>query len=252
MSRRLVRIYRTGDDYRRYSWDSTDRRRSLASFYRAYQRYIGKRVLDLCCGGGVLGRILEPSGRKYLGIDANPDMIREAQKSAAEVGSKQQFVLGDVMKHSITGKFDTITLIGNSLAHFTVRDMDELLDRRRTNVHRGSTFLVDYRDLIGMFWHGTWSRVKIQTYVRGKIVHRARLVDLESGQLQIRARPSSRDWLLDWAHAIWSPFILEAVMRSHGWQLVNRAPAAPQSAAAKLPEHHVEVYRLEPRRPSHT
>jgi len=179
-------------------------------------------------------------------------MIREARKAAAEVGSKQQFVLGDVTKHPIAGKFDTIALIGNSLAHFTARDMEQLLDRRRPNVHTGSTFLVDYRDLVGMFWHGTWSRVKVQTHVRGKIVHRARLVDLENGQLEIRARPSSRDWLLDWAHAIWSPFILEAVMRSRGWQLVNRAPSAPRSAAAKLPEYHVEVYRLEPtRRPPH-
>ncbi len=249
MSRQLLQIYRTGDDYRRYSWDNADRRKSLASLYRAYRRYIGQRVLDLCCGGGVLGRILEPTGRAYLGVDANPDMIREARKAAAEANSKQRFVLGDILKYPIAGRFDTVTLIGNSLAHFTVRDIDDLLRYRRKNVHRGSTFLIDYRDLIGMFWQGSWSRIKVQTHVRGKILHRARLVDLENGQLKMRARPTSRDWVLDWAHTIWSPFILEAVMHSHGWKLVNRMPRAPKTAAAKLPEYHVEVYRLEPTRP---
>lgn len=251
MNRQLVHIYRTGDDYRRYAWENMDRRKSLASFYSAYRRYIGRKVLDLCCGGGVLGRILEPTGRSYLGIDANPDMIREARKAAAEAASKQRFVLGDVLKHPIAGKFDTITLIGNSLAHFTVHDFDELLTRRRKNAHPGSTFLIDYRDLVGMFWHGSWSRVKVQTHVRGKIVHRARVVDLENGRLDLRARPTSRDWDLEWSHAIWSPFIMQAVMLGHGWKLVSRMPPPPRSVRAKLPEQHVEVYRFEPTR-SHT
>jgi SAM-dependent methyltransferase len=245
VNRHLVDIYRTGDDYRRYTWDDSGRRESLASFYDVYQRYLGKRVLDLCCGGGVLGRILEPTGRSYLGVDANPDMIREARKAAKAAGSKQRFVLGDVTGAHIPGQFDTITLIGNSLAHFNVQDLDELLRQRRGNVHSGSTFIVEYRDLVAMFWQGTWSRVKIQTHVRGKIVHRTRLLDLESGRLALRARPSSRRWVLDWAHAIWSPFILDMVMRSHGWRLLHRSPPRPRSPRAAIPESIMDVYRLE-------
>jgi SAM-dependent methyltransferase len=134
----------------------------------------------------VLGRILERSGRSYLGVDANPDMIREARNAAKERGSSQRFLFGNICRARIPGRFDTVALLGNSLAHINVEDMDELLRARKANVHAGSTFLVDYRDLVAMFWYGSWSRVKTQTHVRGKVVHRTRLLDLEDGRLRMR------------------------------------------------------------------
>jgi 2-polyprenyl-3-methyl-5-hydroxy-6-metoxy-1,4-benzoquinol methylase len=248
VDRQLVQIYRTAEDYRRYTWENADRRRALASFYKKYRRYFGRSVLDLGCGGGVLGMTLERSGRSYLGVDANPDMIREARKAADERGSSQRFQMGNICRARIPGRFDTVALLGNSLAHINVQDMDELLRARKANVHVGTTFLVDYRDLVAMFWQGTWSRVKIQTHVRGKVVHRTRLLDLEEGRLRMQARPGSRTWLLDWAHAIWSPFILEAVMRRHDWRLIARSPRHGKSGTTSIPEQIVEVYRLERRR----
>lgn len=250
MDRQLVQIYRTAEDYRRYTSDNADRRQALASFYKEFRPYFGRSVLDLACGGGVLGLILERSGRSYLGVDANPDMIREARKAAKERDSSQRFLLGNIWRARISGRFDTVALLGNSLAHINVREMDELLHTRKANVHAGSTFLVDYRDLVAMFWSGTWSQVKIQTHVRGKVVHRTRLLDLEDGRLRMRARPASGKWLLDWAHAIWSPFILEGVMRSHGWRLVTRRSRPGGSAATSIPEHIVEVYRVDGGRPA--
>ena len=241
MRARLVDLYRTVDDYRRYTTDNPERRREMQSFYVAYRRYIGRRVLDLCCGGGVLGRVMQQHRREYVGVDANPDMIREARTAARETGSMQRFVLGDVARVRITGRFDTVTMIGNSLAHFTVGELDELLRRRRANVHAGSTLILDYRDLVGMFWTGAWSKVRVQKLLAGKIVHRATLLDLESGRLAMRAQSASRKWVLDWTHAIWSPFIVESLMHSHGWRLVNRMP---RRSGAAIPEHVYDVYRL--------
>ena len=128
VNRRLARLYRTGDDYRRYSWDDPDRRSALASFFKKYRRYIGRSVLDLGCGGGVLGALLAPTGRSYLGVDANPDMLREARKTGL------RFLAADITRDKISGRFETITLLGNAMAHFTVRDMDRLLRTRRSNV----------------------------------------------------------------------------------------------------------------------
>ena len=244
MDSNLVQVYRTAEDYRRYTSENVSRRRALTSFYRKYRRYFGRRVLDLACGGGVLGIMLEPSDRSYLGIDANPDMIREARRAAKARGSRQGFVRGDICRARIAGRFDTVTLLGNSLAHINLREMDELLRRRAENVHPGSTFIIDYRDLVGMFWRGTWSRVKVQSHVRGKVTHRTRLVNLEEGRLHMRARPASGAWVLDWAHAIWSPYILESIMRSHGYRLVRRSALRPSSGIRAIPEHYVEVYRL--------
>lgn len=245
MSRQLVNIYRTGDDYRRYTWENPDRQSALSSFVKVYSRYIGRSVLDLGCGGGVLGAVLAPTGRSYVGVDANPDMLRAARRLAKQEGSGLRFVKADITRSEIPGRFDTVTLIGNALAHFNVGDMDRLLRARRGNVHAGSTFLVDYRDLIAMFWQGTWPRVKDQTHLKAKIQSRARLVDLEKGSLDLRARPSTRKWVLDWSHAIWSPFILEMLMRHHGWLLARRSPPRPKLGARKIPEYHIDVYRLD-------
>jgi SAM-dependent methyltransferase len=195
-------------------------------------------VLDLGCGGGVLGSLLAPTGRDYLGVDANPDMLREARKTGL------RFVQADVTRDKIPGRFDTITLLGNAIAHFPFDELDRLLKARRSNVRPGATFIVDYRDLIAMFWQDTWSRVKVTTHVRGTITHRARLVDLDRGTLDLRARPSTRNWVLDWSHAIWSPFILQALMRHHGWLLVRRS-STRAGRAASVPEYHIDVYRLE-------
>ena len=239
MSRQLVRIYRTGDDFHRYSWENPDRREAITSFVEQHRRYIGRSVLDLGCGGGVLGAVLAPTGRTYLGVDANPDMLREARKTGL------RFLRADITRDRIQGRCDTVTLLGNAMAHFTVRDMDRLLTARRDNVRLGSTFLVDYRDLIAMFWQNTWTRVQVQTHLRAKVVSRARLVDLEKGQLDLRSRPSTRKWVLDWSHAIWAPFILEMVMRHHGWLLVRRVVLRQPKGASKIPEGYADVYRLE-------
>jgi SAM-dependent methyltransferase len=244
VTRQLVRIYRTGDDYLRYSWDNLDRRATMTSFVERYRRYFGRSVLDLGCGGGVLGAVLAPTGRSYVGVDANPDMLREARKLEKELGFGT-FLKADITRAELPGRFDTIALLGNALAHFTVRDMDRLLGARRANVHPRSTFLIDYRDLIAMFWEGEWTRIKVQTHVRGRIVHRTQRIDLDRGRLDMRARPSARDWVLDWSHGIWSPFILEMLMRHHGWLLVHRSPPRPKPGARKIPKSHVDVYRLE-------
>lgn len=187
----------------------------------------------------MLGTLLAPTGRSYLGVDANPDMLREAQKTGL------RFLRADITRDPIPGRFDTIALLGNALAHFTIDGMDRLMRTRRANTRPKSTFLVDYRDLIAMFWQGTWKRVHVQTFVRGKVTHRAQLLDLEKGALDMRGRPSTRRWVLDWSHAIWSPFILQMLMRHHGWMLVRRSVLRQPQGRARIPESYADVYRLD-------
>ena len=247
MNRNLVHMYRTAEDYRRYTSASPNRQKELTEFFGHYRRFFGRRVLDLGCGGGVLGSVLESTRRTYVGMDANPDMIREARRAATERGSAQRFVLGDICRTRIAGRFDTLTLIGNSLGHLNVAQMDELLRMRKANVRAGTRFLIDYRDMVAMFWNGTWPRVKVQTHVVGRVVHRTQRVDLEGGRLHMRAKPGSGAWVLEWAHAIWSPFILDSIMRSHGWRLISRSPMGTVRAKA-IPEHYLDVYRFEGKR----
>jgi SAM-dependent methyltransferase len=246
ISKSLIKTYRTAEDYRRYVAENAARQKTLAEFYRKYRRYFGHSVLDLGCGGGVLAKVLEPTGRSYLGVDANPDMIKEARRAAKAMHSTGRFLLADIRRARIAGTFDTVTLLGNSLAHLSLSDLNDLLSRRSGNVHRGSTFLMDYRDLIAMFWRGSWTQTKVQTFVRGRVVHRATALDLKDGRLRMRARPTSGKWTLDWAHAIWSPFIMETLMRFHGWRLIRRSSETQDRGAKAVAEHYVEVYRFDP------
>ena len=241
--RHLRRVYRTGDDFRRYSWQDEKRRHTLIALFRRYRRYFGPRVLDLGCGGGVLGLVVDGAGLSYVGVDGNPDMIREARTWARRRGSKARFLQGDLGTFRLAGQYDTITVLGNTMAHLTVDQFDRLLARLAHHVGPGCLLLIDYRDLVAMFWNGTWTHVKVQTFVRGRVTHRTRLVDLRSGRLEMSARSSSGRWRLRWSHAIWSPFILESMMRSRGWRLVQRVVSRSSGQGDQPPEAYLDVYR---------
>ncbi len=53
---------------------------------------VGQRVLDVCCGQGVLGRVLALQGLKTLGVDASPSLV-EAAKGRA--GAMEKHLVGD-------------------------------------------------------------------------------------------------------------------------------------------------------------
>jgi SAM-dependent methyltransferase len=239
----LVRTYRTAEDFRRYSPLNAPRLRKFRMFYRANARFFGESVLDFGCGGGILATVLRGTGRRYVGVDANPDMIRLARRTASASGENTRFVLGDIRRVKLRGTFTTWALLGNTMGHLSTADLGELVDLHRANAQPKTTFLIDYRDLVGMFWRGTWRRVRVQKFVRGKVVHRTTRVNLEEGMLEMLAVSAARRWKLKWNHAIWSPFILESLMRSHGWRLVHRSAWRSRGRPAALPEGYTDVYR---------
>src|SRR4051812_16319224 len=52
----------------------------------------GQRVLDVCCGQGVLGRVLAETGVRVLGVDASPALIEAAR---ARAGGLERYEVGD-------------------------------------------------------------------------------------------------------------------------------------------------------------
>jgi SAM-dependent methyltransferase len=239
MDRSLVRFYRTAEDFRRYSPGSLGRTAELRLVVRRHRRLFGRTILDLACGGGLLGTVLDGTVTRYVGIDANPDMIREARAPPSKGSTCRVFVLGDITRKRIDGRFDTLTLLGNALGHLTAEEMDRLLVRRRENVHAGSNFLIEYRDVVAMFWDRAWTKVYVQNHKRGRVVARTERVDFCGGQVHITARPRSGGWKVAYTQAIWSPFILDSVMRNHGWRPVSQAsrvsvPGGSIGGASKL------------------
>lgn len=64
----------------------------LPAVARQLQARPGQRVLDVCCGQGVLGRFLAEAGMEVVGVDASPSLIEAAR---ARAGHRERYVVGD-------------------------------------------------------------------------------------------------------------------------------------------------------------
>lgn len=195
----------------------------LSRLYRETRQYFRAAVLDLACGGGVLGFVVEPKGHRYVGVDVNPDAIEAARRDAENAGPHCRFILGDVLLTKLEGVFDTVTLLGNALIHFDTSVFSRILDNIEPNVHRGTYFIVDYRDVVGVLYRGQWGKRYTEKRGGRTVVSLRKGIDTERGELLIRSESDGRH-NLDFSHAIWSPFIVEPLMHAKGWRLARRYP----------------------------
>ena len=221
MKTNLVAYYRTHDSYLRYA-RSEERTKQLSDMYSSNKRFFGHRVLDLACGGGVLGFIVEQRGHAYTGVDINPDMIYAARSYAKEVGSRNLFIQADVTQLRIGGKFDTICMLGNALCHFSVDDLSKVLRRIKRNAKLGSHFIVDYRDVVGLMFYKQWNqKTKLVQRDRGR-VSVTKGCDTRRGFVTVATSDLAGRKRVRFEHAIWSPFIISEIMSEHGWVLKSR------------------------------
>ncbi len=214
--------YRVSDDFTRYLATNNGRVKELKDLWRSNRRFFGNRVLDLGCGCGVLGFVLEPAGHQYVGIDVNPDMIDGAKRYAREVGSRNRFLLADIAGRKVRGKFDTVTSLGNALCHFTPQDFARVLDNVRSATHRGTSFLVEYRDVVALLARHEWWERKTIRRGSGRVRIVTTACDTEHGVIEQDHTAVGTGRRVRFNHAIWSPFILDPIMASRDWALVRR------------------------------
>lgn len=184
-------------------------------------------MLDLACGGGILGFLAESEGLRYLGVDINGDMIRSARHHAKERRSTCEFILGDARTAKVEGTFQTVTLLGNAVIHFAPSDLRKTLVNIEMNVERGTHVLVEYRDVVKMLFAGEWSKKYIEDKGRGRVVSVSKDIDTERGEVKVESQVGEEHGL-DFGAAVWSPYIMEAVMNGSGWRLVERRTTSPQ------------------------
>lgn len=194
----------------------------IKKIYRSNKKYFGKRILDIGCGGGILGFVVEPNGHRYTGIDINPDMIKYAKNYAKKIKSKNRFILGDVTKKKISGKFDILTFIGNGLCHITTHDFLNILKNLKKNTHKGTYFIIDYRDVVELLFKRQWKNRIIEKTKGKTIISLTVGASTEAGEIYKKAFEKSGKNKINFIHTIWSPFIIEPIMKSSGWKLVKR------------------------------
>jgi ubiquinone/menaquinone biosynthesis C-methylase UbiE len=220
----MLKFYRQWDPFRRYTIANEMRVRAFKSLYSRNKRFFGNNILDVGCGGGVLGFVVEDKGHSYTGIDVNPDMVRAARSTANQIGSRCRFILGDARRLMFRDRFDTVTCIGNALSHFTSMEFESILERLNRNLKEGSYFVIDYRDTVDMLFRRAWKERLVETKdgtTKTVVTTGCSTVEGEIYQSGFaRNNP-----LIKAKQTIWSPFILQPLMKSHGWKLVSRKKA---------------------------
>lgn len=184
-------------------------------------RYFGKRILDIACGGGILGFLIKDD-RYYVGIDINPDMMRYANNYRKKTKSRSNYILGDVTKKKINGRFDTFTFLGNGLAHFTTNDFVSVLTNLKSNMKKKSYFIIEYRDVIDLLFNRQWKDKMIERDSGKTIISTTVGSNMKTGEIYKTAVDSKNREKVKFSHAIWSPFILEPIMKSFSWKLISR------------------------------
>jgi SAM-dependent methyltransferase len=85
----------------------------------------GRRLLDIGCGAGKFTRLMAQRGAEVSGIDANPEVIGQAQRAAAEAGLAIAFYQGRGEALPFADASFDIVVFSNSLHH--MGDMDGAL-----------------------------------------------------------------------------------------------------------------------------
>ena len=218
----IVAYYRKHDSLSKYLATNKARIRELSRLYALSKRYFGHKVLDIACGGGVLGFVLEQAGHNYTGVDANPDMISAARAYAEKLGSGNRFIIGDATRMKLEGTFDTVCVLGNAMCHFSTHDFPRILQKTAPHVERGAHFIIDYRDLVDLMFSKRWnSKTRLVQKEQGRISTTSGC-DTRTGFVLVNTSDLHGKDRVKFAHSIWSPFIIEPIMNNHGWTLVKR------------------------------
>jgi len=84
---------------------------------------LGRRVIDIGCGGGALARALHARGAKVTGVDPSPDAVAAARAAVPE--GRFERASGGALPFE-AGSFDLAVFL-NSLHHVPVAEMQEAL-----------------------------------------------------------------------------------------------------------------------------
>jgi len=222
MDSNIKQYYRKSENFNRYLITDKERTKNMLQIYNSNKKFFGKNILDIARGSGILGFIIEKKEHNYLGVDINLDMISNAKKYAKETKSKNKFLLGNILKSKIPGKFDTITFIGNGLAHFTTHDFLEILDNLGKNAKKDSNFIIDYRDVVNLLFHKQWKDKMIKKNKGKTTISLTTGVNFEKGEIYKEDFEKNGKSGIKFSHSIWSPFIIEPLIKVFGWRLIKR------------------------------
>ncbi|MEW1720658.1 bifunctional 2-polyprenyl-6-hydroxyphenol methylase/3-demethylubiquinol 3-O-methyltransferase UbiG [Streptomyces sp. NPDC093109] len=130
-------------------WDDNSKMNNLASFQpprfeyfdRFVDRWEGKRVLDVGCGGGFTTEFLHERGAQVSGLDPSPKLIAAADRHAKQTGKQIEYTVGKSERLPYEdASFDIVTCV-DVLEH--VESPAQAVREIRRVLAPGGVFLYD-------------------------------------------------------------------------------------------------------------
>ena len=114
------------------------------NFLTALAREQKTKILDVCCGTGIITIPLAEAGFEICGIDISPEMLAHANKKAMHLNNAT-FLLSNALDFSLRKKFNLAIMTGNAFQAFL--DEHEIL-KVLQNINK-------HLDKDGLFVYGT-------------------------------------------------------------------------------------------------
>lgn len=121
----------------------------LPCFEGLFARYGVHRVLDVACGTGHHAIALAQRGYDAVGVDLSEPMIEQARKNAIRAQLDVVFVVAGFgeLAEKISGKFDAIICLGNSLPHLLSREqLHQALSDMAVMLRQGGVLILQNRN----------------------------------------------------------------------------------------------------------
>ncbi len=204
------------------------------SVLNGISEFIGEKVLDLACGGGITSIILGKMGKTVVGVDVQEDMLNIARRNASDL-KNVKFVKMDITDMNLGETFDTVLFMGNSIVHFSLGDFELILGTVKKHLKKGGSFILEFSDFI---WEQLKRGGEFVKSVSGKKVSFS--YNYESGCISVLViKEEIRDDLVEaerHCYYLWAPWLVRFLLNKGGFKLLS----SMYSSAGTF----IEVYRL--------
>ena len=106
-------------------------------------RYSLSAGLDVGCGGGWFTRAFQKRGYQMTGLDVSPEMLDFAQETALKTGIRSEYILGDISKTKLPGRYDFVTAINDCVNYIPKNRLAAAFKNVRGALKKGGIFLFD-------------------------------------------------------------------------------------------------------------
>ncbi len=219
---RFYTLLESFDNYDPNSNVGNVKRDMWRQFLSRMRKLLGKKSLELACGGGILSFVLDELGLEVIGVDIQNEMIKRAKEYAAKIGSKAKFILGDIKNLDLGEKFDSIFIVGNSIVHFDIKEFEKILNVVKKHLNPNGVFLIEYSDFIWEIFNKSFESIP-PTIDKDKYKV---FYDPEKGCVSILIISKKiRDDLYEgekYCYHLWTPWILESIMDKNRFVKIDR------------------------------